>query len=120
MREEKLYEAITEINDELVEKAENYDFSKKQFSFKKRHFALITAAACICLVATSIIGVLLGGRSGGGGAHELGSSYMSYAGPVFPLTSTSDVSGIEVTRHTDWDFSPYKSEYITEMVVECI
>lgn len=111
---EKLYHAITEIEDDYIEKAENYDFSKKKFTFKKRHIALIASAACLCLVVGTVVGVLLGGRSGGGGAHEYGSSYMSYAGPVFPLTSTSDVTGIEVTRHTDWDFSPYISKTLTE------
>ena len=112
-KNEKLYEAITGINDELVEKAETYDFSKKKFSFKKRHFALIATAACMCIVIGTVVGVLLGGRSGGGGADELGTAYMSYMGPVFPLTSTSDVTGIEVTRHTNWDFSPYTSNIVT-------
>ncbi len=111
--EDKLYEAITEINDERVQKAENYDFSKKKFSLKKRHIALFVIAASICLIAISIIGVFLSARSGCSGANEFGSAYMSYTGPVFPLTSTSDVTGIEVTRHTDWNFSPYKSDIIT-------
>ena len=110
---EKLYDAITEISDDLVEKAETFDFSKKKFSFKKRHIALIASAACLCLVVGTVVGVLIGGRSGGGGADELGSSYMSYAGPVFPLTSASDVTGIEVSRHTNWDFSPYESKIHT-------
>lgn len=111
---EKLYDAITEIDDAYIEKAENYDFSKEKFTFKKRHIALIASAACLCLVIGTVVGVLLGGRSGGSGAHEYGSAYMSYNGPVFPLTSTSDVAGIEVTRHTNWDFSPYISETITQ------
>ena len=105
--------AITEIKEKHVEKAENYDFSKKKFSLKKRHIALLVIAASICLIATSIIGVFLSARSGCSGANEFGSAYMSYTGPVFPLTSTSDITGIEVTRHTDWDFSPYKSDIIT-------
>ena len=113
MKKEKLYDAITEIHDELVDRAENYDFSKKKFSFKKRHIALIASAACLSLVVGTVAGVLLGGRSGGSGADAYGSSYMSYTGPVFPLTSTSDVTGIAVTRHTNWDFSPYISKTLT-------
>ncbi|MBR2046237.1 MAG: hypothetical protein IJ958_08910 [Agathobacter sp.] len=110
---EKLYDAITEIDDEYVEKAENYDLTPQKFTFKKRHLAWIATAACLCLIVGTVVSIFLGGRSGGGGAHEYGSAYMSYTGPIFPLTSTSDVTGIEVTRHTDWDFSPYESEIHT-------
>ena len=33
---------------------------------------------------------------------------MSYSGPLLPLTTISDASGIEVERNIDFDFSPYK------------
>lgn len=125
---EKLYEAISEIDDHFVEKAENYTFSKGGFLRSEnisavsktphrihwKKVAWVATAASICLVLGTVITLFLGGRAGGGGADSLGSSYMSYAGPVFPLTSTSNVTGIEVTRHTNWDFSPYISEFRTE------
>lgn len=111
---EKLYDAISEIDDTLVENAADYTFSKSGILRKNRfrHFGLATAA-CVCLIAGTIFLRSLGAGDGGSG-NEFGSSYMSYAGPVFPLTSTSDVTGINVSRHTDWDFAPYESEYITE------
>lgn len=106
---EKLYDAITRIDDKLVEKASGYDFSTPG-----RYKSIwIATAASICLVF-GIGFAFIWGPAGGGGSAEPGSSYMAYMGPIFPLTSTSNIAGIEVTRHTDWDFSPYESEIITE------
>ena len=115
---EKLYDAISEIDDNFIENAENYTFSKSGFLRKekprKKKFTWIVTAASICLILGTAASFLLGGNAGNGGSgNELDSSYMSYAGPVFPLTSTSDVTGIEVSRHTNWDFSPYISETLT-------
>lgn len=113
---EKLYDAITNVDESLIEKSEN-PFSttkKKNFFYRYKH-VFIGLAACVCLVYG--IGLaFLWGPAAGGGTGNGGSSYMSYAGPVFPLSSTSDVDGIEVTRHTNWDFSPYKSNQITEQM----
>lgn len=119
---ETLYDAITQIDDAFVEKAENYNFSKSGFlrkhkqSPRKKKLGWIAAVASICLVFGTAAVLLLGGKAGGGGADAIGTSYMSYAGPVFPLTSTSDTAGIEIIRHTNWDFSPYESEYVTEQM----
>lgn len=38
----------------------------------------------------------------------VGNTFMSYDGPVFPLTSIDDIEGIEVTRAVNFDFSPYR------------
>ena len=113
---EKLYDAITDVDETLIEKAENAfpSTKKKNFFYRYKH-VFIGLAACICLVYG--IGILFfWGPAAGGGAGNEGTSYMSYAGPVFPLSSTSNVDGIEVTRHTNWDLSPYKSKLITEQM----
>lgn len=113
---EKLYDAITDIDETFIEKAEKSlpATKKRNFIYRYKH-VFIGLAACICLVYG--IGVFfLWGPAAGGGAGNEGTSYMSYAGPVFPLSSTSDVNGIEVTRHTNWDFSPYKSNLTTEQM----
>ena len=113
---EKLYDAITNVDDALIEKAASTSNEVKTTHFiKKYKRVIIGLAACICLVCGIAFFLPLGGAAGGGSGNE-GSSYMSYAGPVFPLSSVSDVSGIEVTRHMDWDFSPYKSNVITEQM----
>lgn len=136
---EKLYNAITEIDDSLVEKAESYDFSQHTIPtivasdntstdvrtskikriFVKYKAVWIAAAACICLVYG--VGMLfIWGPASSGNSGDAGTSYMSYAGPVFPLSTSSDTTGVEVTRHTNWDFSPYKSELVTEKMHEDI
>lgn len=39
-----------------------------------------------------------------------GTIFMSYEGPIFPLTSMDDTDGIEVKREVNFDFSPSASE----------
>ena len=126
---EKLYDAITDVDEALVEKAADYSFSdtteKTKSSttsaingtrfIKKYKGLFIGLAACICLVFGIGLMFIWGPAAGGGSGNE-GTSYMSYAGPVFPLSSTSDVGEIEITRHTNWDFSPYKSNLTTEQM----
>jgi len=46
------------------------------------------------------------GRSG----HNEGSTFMSYAGPVFPLGILNKADDLTAIRHTDLDFSPYQSK----------
>lgn len=113
---EKLYDAITDVDESLIEKAENSFPATPKSNFFFRHKRIfIGLAACLCLVYGIGLAFIWGPAAGGGSGNE-GTSYMSYAGPVFPLSSTSDVDGIEVTRHTNWDFSPYKSNLITEQM----
>lgn len=37
-----------------------------------------------------------------------GNTFMSYDGPIFPLTTMDDTEGIDVTRTVNFDFSPYR------------
>ena len=117
---EKLYDAITNVDEILIDKADKLSHvtKKQNFLYRYKHI-FIGLAACICLVYGIGFFFLWGPAAGGGSGNE-GTSYMAYAGPVFPLSTTSDVNGIEITRHTNWDFSPYKSEYVTEKVHEDI
>ena len=115
---EKLYDAITDIDETLIEKADFPAAKKQNFLYRYKH-VFIGLAACICLVYGVGFFFLWGPAAGGGSGNE-GTSYMSYAGPVFPLSATSDVNGVEVTRHTNWDFSPYKSKLVTQQMHEDI
>ena len=49
------------------------------------------------------------GSGAGGDGESGGYSYMSYAGPIFPLTALGDTAGIIAERRTDFDFSPYET-----------
>ncbi|NMB42171.1 MAG: hypothetical protein GX996_09590 [Firmicutes bacterium] len=111
-REKKLFDAITGIRDDLIEQAQ--DIKPKTKGPKWKAWAII--AACAVLVV-GIGGIMLwqnflplGGSSGdagsGGNGHEGGSTvFMSYAGPVFPLTLSEQDSKVSADRHITYDFS---------------
>lgn len=50
----------------------------------------------------------LGGSSAGGGGHDEASTFMSYAGPVFPLTLAEENDSITAQRDVALDFSPWE------------
>ena len=84
MKSDDLLDAIGEAKDEYVHDVRNGKVKKMP------GWAKWTSAIAACLVL--IIGVSLffggmGGNAGAGGSgHEDGSTFMSYAGPVFPWT----------------------------------
>ncbi len=108
-RERKLFDAITGIRDDLIDQAQ--DAKLKAARPKWKAWAVI--AACIVFVAGVGGAALwqnflpLGGNAGSGGSgHAEGSSaFMSYAGPVFPLTMVEADDEISASRHIAYDFS---------------
>ncbi len=163
-KEEKLFEAITDVKDEFVEethkklesfeqqlsktnqtnyadqrfnnvKEKNVDTNslygdnsrKKSFLrglFGKRYFKFATVCCALILVSSFLLSRLdfrMGGGSSSGagsdgasseGTGNVASTFMSYAGPVFPLTSTQenyDADHISVDRSINYDFS-YEDE----------
>ena len=113
MKNEKMYDGITGIREDIIERAENYEFKKA--ATKKTWMKWGTLAACTCLVigAGAVIfnsgkGGAFDGASTGGGGAESGTVFMSYAGPVFPLNVLDDTTGIMSERKIDFDFSSYE------------
>ena len=111
MKAEQLLDLLGEVKDEHVLDA---DKPPK----KNRHF-LKWAALAACFVATVSIGagilrmLPIGGASAGGAGHEEGSVFMSYAGPVFPLTLTEENAAISATRDVTLDFSPWEPVWVS-------
>lgn len=111
-REKKLFDAITGIRDDLVEQAQNTKPKAKRPKWQ----AWGAIAACAVLVV-GVGSIMLwqnllpfGGSSGDAGSsgngHEDGSTvFMSYAGPVFPLTLSQQDSQVTADRHIAYDFS---------------
>jgi len=111
-REKKLFDAITGIRDDLIEHAQDAKPKARQYKWQ----AWGTIAACAVLLI-GIGGIMLwqnplpfGGSSGdagsGGNGHAEGSTvFMSYAGPVFPLTLSEQDSEVTANRHITYDFS---------------
>ncbi len=108
MSEEKIFDAITDIRDDIIERAEKHEFKHRK---KTAWIKWAAAAACCCIaigIGTKFVKDNIGGNAGGGGA-ECGSSFMSYQGPVLPLAAMTDIEGVTAERAVNFDFSPYKS-----------
>ena len=112
MKNEKLLQAIGKIDDELVYGAVNDTKVKKHKmpSWAKWSSAI---AACLCVVIGGVFFFTNTGRnpapesSAGGSGHEEGTVFMSYAGPVFPLTLMEKDSAVSAIRNVDYDFATY-------------
>lgn len=109
-QEMKLFDAITNVHDDLIEAA--LDTQLKANRHKWRKWTAI--AACIvvvigissALVRQSLLPFGGNAEESSGSGHLGGSSvFMSYAGPVFPLTLSEPDDTITATRNIAYDFS---------------
>lgn len=107
MTREMLYDAITEVRDELIVEAIETTPAKNQVRWLK--FGSIAAAFAV--VVGLGVGVFngkipwlhIGGNAAGAGAD--GSMvFDSYAGPVFPLTAIAGGDGLRAERTVTYDF----------------
>ena len=76
------------------------------------------ACACLALIVGLGVGLYTGriplpGGSAGGGGHDEASTFMSYAGPVFPLTLQEENDFITAQREITLDFSPWQREWVS-------
>ena len=119
-KREKLYDGITHISDSFIEEAEHYQFKK---AFNKKAFVenfgkWIAMAACLCIIIVGSVQAVqfltLHSNDGGGGSTQEevrpGDAFMNYSGPVLPLSTLSDTTGILVERKINFDFSPYETQ----------
>ena len=111
---ERLLEAMNSLPDATLE--ENVPGAAGK---KRRWKKWAALAACLCVVVLGV-GVftgyipLLGGRAGQGGSGSDGASvFMSYAGPVFPLTLGEENDAIEAERNVTLDFEPWVPVWIS-------
>ena len=111
---ERLLEAMNSLPDATLE--ENVPVTAGK---KRRWKKWAALAACLCVVVLGV-GVftgyipLLGGRAGQGGSGSDGASvFMSYAGPVFPLTLGEENAAIEAERNVTLDFEPWVPVWIS-------
>ena len=126
MKGERLFRILGLVDDDLIEEAVS---ASSAAAFKRRSASrrALGLAACLALVCGLGLGWLVtggfqgygGGMSGGGAngdaptasdgasgsGHEEGTVFMSYAGPVFPLTALEEESGLTAERTLIWDFA---------------
>ena len=121
MTREMLYDAITEIKDNLVMEAMETKPAKSRVRWLK--FGSIAAAAALVIglgagVYSGKLPLPIGGSSAGGSGHDEGSStFMSYAGPVFPLTTVEGGDGLTAQRAITCDFEGWGNEYPYDLPV---
>lgn len=118
-RSEKLFAAIGDVRDDLIdEAAEDRNLKRKAASWLR--WGGIAAA----LLLTAGLGLHLLPGLGGGGASapasqsggsgsDAGTEFMSYAGPVFPLTLAEENGAITAERDLTLDFAPWAPEWIS-------
>ena len=128
MKAERLFRVLGLVDSELVEEAMPSRAPAARPPLPWRRWAAL--AACLALVCALGLGWRItkdfsnfdGGASGGaaGGAApgadggngvNGGVTFMSYAGPVFPLTVSEDPAGLTAERTITWDFAPGVSSY---------
>ena len=116
---EKLYHAITEIRDEIIDEAQQTKLRKPGYP---RRWTGVTAAALLLIIGIGSYGVwhLIRDNMGGTGAggHDESTEFMSYGGPVFPMTLMNSPSGIKSERALCYDFLENTVEYNTINVTD--
>lgn len=107
-RSERLFRALSEIDERKIDEATPAEH-KKQFHWKR--WGAIAAALVLAAGIGSQVLPRLGGSTGtseaGGAGADGASAFMSYAGPVFPLTLKEADGSITAEREITLDFSPW-------------
>lgn len=112
---ERLFEAISHLNDEILDPALEPRRRKTKYHWK-RWAAL---AACVCLVVGVVrLLPLLGGRSGSDSGASGASAFQSYAGPVLPMTLREENETITAQRAITLDFAPWIPVWDEELELE--
>lgn len=117
MKANELMDAIGEVRDEFIENA--WPAGKSEAGkINKWTRRIAAAAACAAVVGGCLI--MLPGQmpdeaegapaQGYSSGHQEGSVFMSYAGPVFPLTLMEESGHIYAERNICYDFSAYSGE----------
>lgn len=108
MTRENLYDALTNVKDALVEEAANPRIPVVKTRANWLKWGSIAAAVVLVLGAGgwwALSHIRFGSSAAGGGGHEDGSTvFMSYAGPVFPLTAMEGGEDLTAERHLTYDF----------------
>ena len=112
MRSEVIYDAVTNLDSDLIVEAQ-----KRRFPAVKL-CAMAAAAALVIGIGSVTVPRFLGARQGttadgGGGGGDGGSAFMSYAGPVLPMTLGEENEAITARREITLDFAPWVPVWIT-------
>lgn len=111
MKRERAYQLLEAIGEADDEKLEHSEREGRHRAWKKRGIL----AACFAAVLLAGVGGYawlvsqwgFGNNKVGDSGHDASSVFMSYAGPVFPLTTLAGGEGLTAVRNICLDFSPW-------------
>lgn len=128
MKAERLFRILGLIDEDLIEEIPaGASSAPARRTPRKRYLAAAACLGVVCLLSFSfLLGPMGGSQSGASNAETSGSTsdggsgiatdneplsvegttFMSYAGPVFPLTLAEEADGLTAERKTTWDFAP--------------
>ncbi|MGI5962514.1 MAG: hypothetical protein ACOX7N_02210 [Lawsonibacter sp.] len=106
---ERLFSILSQVQDRHIDQA------AQAVSPKRLHWRRWAAAACLTLFfGLWLVLPRLGGSMGGSGSGANGAStFMSYAGPVMPLTLKEESSSLTAKRELTLDFEPWVPVWIS-------
>lgn len=110
-------EIMSEVDESLLRRCD--ERPRKPRTHPWRHISAIAAMLAVAVIGVGI-GTMLGranGGAGAGGGSQEGLVYMSYVGPVLPLTALGNDADITAERHINYDFSPYADSYYGEVLL---
>ncbi len=117
-KSKRLFQSLSELSDKSIDEGARLpnSNSSQPHSLGRRSPWRRWAAMAACLVLAVGGGAFLllrmGGQSGGSGSDG-SSTFMSYAGPVFPLTLAAENDAISAQRDITLDFAPWVPEWIS-------
>lgn len=128
-RSEKLFSALGEVRDELVDEAAGTQNLKQKKKPWMRYAGMAAALALAVGLGAALIPRMGSGQeaapstpgtNAGGSGSDGASEFMSYAGPVFPLTLAEQNEAITAQRDLTLDFAPWVPVWISngEMLEE--
>lgn len=111
-KSERLFQALSDIREETVD--EVAEVPKRKIRWKR--WVALAAVLAVIIMGGRLL-PRMGGSSGnpgaGGGGADGGSTFMSYAGPVFPLTLREENSNITAERDITLDFAPWVPQWVS-------
>lgn len=115
MKEKKIFDAVTDVRDDLIEEARTAKLRKKALAWKK----WTAVAASVAIVAGIGGAMLLSSGIDGGETEDMSAKAapISYAGPVLPLTAQGDLSQITAQRNTVLEFDDVSSLVVSDTYV---
>ena len=117
MKAERLFRILGLVDESLIEEAVS---ASSPAAVQRRHpwRRIAAAAACLAVICGGVfltgtfrMGSSTGEADGGtmigesGDGHNAGTVFMSYAGPMFPLTTVETDTALTAERTVTWDFA---------------